>query len=86
MLETFGNSECRADGVRHLGNSECRADGVRHLGNSECRADGVRHLESPAKYNLSSLKCKWLSYPWRNLRQVRRCLRFCYAIAGGYTT
>ena len=45
--------------------------------------DGLRHLESPATYNRSSFRCKWRSYPWRNLRQARRCLRICYAIAGG---
>ena len=42
--------------------------------------DGVRHLESPVTYNRSSFRCKWWSYPWRNLRQVRRCRRICYAI------
>ena len=44
---------------------------------------GVRHLESTATYNRSSFWCKRLSYPWRNLWQVRRCLRICYDIAGG---
>ena len=48
-------------------------------------ADGVRHLESPPRdiyiYNRSSFR--FTCYPWRNLRQVRRCLRICYAIAGG---
>ena len=45
--------------------------------------DGVRHLESPATYNRGSFRCKRSSCPWRNLRQARRCLRICYAIAGG---
>ena len=46
-------------------------------------ADGVRHLKSPATYNQSSFRFKWRSFPWGNLRQVRRCLRISYAIAGG---